>query len=68
MCEIDITRPDLMGWEQKEAAALELERLAAQEEAMGFRSKASLRRGYAAALKALAWEECAMDVPAEVET
>ncbi len=45
-----------MSYEEKLAAALEQERQAARDEAVGMKDKARLRREYAATLRELAWE------------
>lgn len=65
MCPTGIAAPSVMSWEEKVAAAEEQERLAVNDDAIGYHSKAELRRGYAAALRELAWEAATEDVPAE---
>ena len=56
-----------MNYEEKLAAALEQERLAARDEALGMKDKARRRREYAAALRELAWETAIEEVPVAAE-
>lgn len=56
-----------MTYEEKLAAALEQERLAARDEAMGMKDKARLRREYAATLRELAWETAVEEIPVAAE-